>query len=205
MPSSRPLGTEIGAPNGGSPCSGRGGSTNVDQPMQPESYSEEGIDDDEGIWNTCGRQISKSIRRTVAKMVKRQAKIENPNVNTGKLGQNSRVKSQLKALSTIAIETMRNEEVSEIGLLEQNVENNHRQRCSTIPLNIMGAVVKVLTRRDSEWHSQSARDALLKESSKLMGAGVWDIVPMEKSAALSKHSDANFSRLFEILGLKNSE
>ena len=38
-----------------------------------------------------------------------------------------------------------------------------------------------------------------------MSAGVWDVKPIERSAALAKHSDAAFSRLFEILGLKNSE
>ena len=67
-----------------------------------------------------------------------------------------RVKSQLSALTIIAMETMRNEEISEIGLLEQQVEDCHRRHSSTIPLNIMGAVVKVLTRKDSEWHSQAA-------------------------------------------------
>ena len=171
--------------------------------------SESGIDydndNDMGIWDTCGRQISKSIRRTVAKMVKRQEKLANPNVNMKKVLAIRRVKSQLSALTTIAMETMRNEEISEIGLLEQQVSDCHRQRSTTIPLNIMGAVVKVLTRKDNEWYSQAAKDALLKESAKLMQAGVWDLEPMSKSAALAEHSDAAFSRLFEILGIKNSE
>ena len=69
----------------------------------------------------------------------------------------------------------------------------------------MGAVVKVLTRRDSEWHNQAARDALLKESTKLMTAGVWDLEPIEKEAALAEHKDAAFCRLFGILGIKNKQ
>ncbi len=127
-------------------------------------------------------------------MVKRHAKVENRNVNTGKILKNPRVKSQLKALSTISMETMRNEEISEIGLLEQQVNDCHRHRSTTIPLNIMGAVAKVLTRKDNEWYSQAAKDALLNESAKLMKAGVWDLEPMSKSAALAEHSDAAFSR-----------
>ena len=176
-----------------------------------ESVSKEsGIDDNDNdydhvIWDTRGRQISKSIRRTIAKIVKKQTELDNPNHNMRKVLKIPRIKSQLTALTTLALLTMRNEEICEIGLLEQQVEDCHRQKSSTIPLNIMGAVVKVLTRRDSEWHSQAARDALLKESTKLMTAGVWDLEPIEKEAALAELSDAAFSRLFEILGIKDSE
>ena len=71
-----------------------------------------------------------------------------------------------------------------------------------MPLNIIGAVVKVLTRKDPEWHTDAAKAALLKESSKLMAAGVWDLIPAEKSDVLVKHPNASFSRLFEKMTLK---
>ena len=81
----------------------------------------------------------------------------------------------------------------------------HREKISTVPLNIMGAVVKVLTRSDPEWHSDAAKAALMKEMNKLTGAGVWDLVPVSMDKALYDHPDASFSRLFEILGIRNSE
>ena len=66
----------------------------------------------------------------------------------------------------------------------------------------MGAVVKVLTRKDPEWRAQAAKYALFLESTKLMKAGVWDMIPIPKAQALSGHPNASFSRLFEILGLE---
>ena len=45
----------------------------------------------------------------------------------------------------------------------------------------------------------------MKESGKLIKAGVWEVIPVEKDEVIRKYPEATFSRLFEILGLKNSE
>jgi len=90
-------------------------------------------------------------------------------------------------------------------LTKQQVLNCHRQKLGAMPLGLMGAVVKVLKRSDPLWKTPEAAGALLKESTKLMNAGVWDIVPEEKDDVIRKFPDASFSRLFDILGLKNSE
>jgi hypothetical protein len=69
----------------------------------------------------------------------------------------------------------------------------------------MGAVVKILKRSDPLWRSPAGAQALLKDSTKLMAAGVWDITPEEKDDVIKRFPDVSFSRLFDILGLKNSE
>ena len=65
--------------------------------------------------------------------------------------------------------------------------------------------MKFLTRQDKEWHTDAAKAALLKEMTKLTTAGVSDLKPISQDKALYDHPDASFSRLFEILGIKNSE
>ena len=76
----------------------------------------------------------------------------------------------------------------------------NREKLSSMALNIMGAVVKVLKRSDPLWKTPQAAAALLKEATKLMNAGVWDIVPEEKDDVIRKYPEASFSRLFDILG-----
>ena len=107
----------------------------------------------------------------------------------------------MDGLDKTAMSAIKPEDENEIGLLEQQVMDCHREKISTVPLNFMGAVVKVLTRRDAEWHSELAKAALMKEMNKLTSAGVWDLVPVSMDAALSEHPDASFSTLFEILGI----
>jgi hypothetical protein len=93
----------------------------------------------------------------------------------------------------------------ETVLIKQQVVDAHRQKLSSCPLGLMGAVVKVLKRSDPLWKTPEAAAALLKESTKLMTAGVWDVEPQEKDEVVKQFPDASFSRLFDILGLKNSE
>ena len=66
----------------------------------------------------------------------------------------------------------------------------------------MGLVVKVLTRKDPEWHTDAAKAALLKESTKLMAAGVWDLVPVEKSDVFRDHPNAFFLDFLRFLLLR---
>jgi hypothetical protein len=98
-----------------------------------------------------------------------------------------------------------NDEQTEDNLLLESVKQAHREKINTAPLNFMSAVVKVLGKKDPLWHSQGAKDALMKESNKLISAGVWDMKPMEKDEVIKQFPEATFSALFEILGLKNSE
>ena len=118
---------------------------------------------------------------------------------------NNKKSNKLPLPMPALIASMDDEEVSEITLAHQIITDSHRDKLSTVPLNFMGAVVKLLTRRDVEWYSPEAKAALLIESTKLLNAGVWDLKPVEKDDALRMFPDASFSRLFEILGLKNSE
>ena len=161
------------------------------------------------IFKTLSNQMAKSMNRCWAKMQKQDinkiAKRLAPDRDNKKENRKTKIGSALDGLSYTAMSAIKPEDENEIRLLEQQVVDCHREKISTVPLNIMGAVVKVLTRRDAEWHSDLAKAALMKEMNKLTSAGVWDLVPVSMDAAFSEHSDASFTRLFEILGIKNSE
>ena len=143
------------------------------------------------IMQDLNRQINKAVARAKAKLEKKTTKTRE---NGSKRG------SVVNALPVYVSQ----HEIEEI-LIPQQVAENHRKKLCSMPLGIMGAVVKVLKPGDPLWRSKGAAEALLKEATKLMKAGVWDLEPEEKSEVIKKHPDASFSRLFEILGLKNSE
>ena len=108
-------------------------------------------------------------------------------------------------VTTTAAPCYINDVMTEDVLIDEHIKQAHREKINTAPLNFMGAVVKALKRKDPLWHSEEAKAALMKESGKLIKAGVWDVIPVEKDEVIRKYPDATFSRLFEILGLKNSE
>jgi hypothetical protein len=58
---------------------------------------------------------------------------------------------------------------------------------------------------DPLWNFPEAKAALMKESNKLIIAGVWEVIAEEKDEVTRKFPDVTFSRLFDILGLKSSE
>ena len=163
----------------------------------------------DNIFKTLGNQMAKSMNRCWAKVQKQDfnklAKRLVPDRNHKKEIRRTKIGSALDGLDKLAMSAIKPEDENEIRLLEQQVMDCHREKISTVPLNFMGAVVKVLTRRDAEWHSDLAKAALMKEMNKLTSAGVWDLVPVSMDSALAEHPDASFSRLFEILGIKNSE
>ena len=55
------------------------------------------------------------------------------------------------------------------------------------------------------WSTPGAQAALMKEITQLVTAGVWDVIPMPRAEAIRLYPEATFSRLFDIMGLKNSE
>ena len=69
----------------------------------------------------------------------------------------------------------------------------------------MSSVVKVFKRNDHLWSSPEAKAALMKESNKLISAGVWEVIAEEKDEVNRKFPDVTYSRVFDILGLKNTE
>ena len=148
--------------------------------------------------NRCWAKMQKQDLNKIAKRLA-------PERNHRKENRRTKIGSALDGLDKLAMSAIKPEDENEIRLLEQQVMDCHREKISTVPLNIMGAVVKVLTRRDAEWHSDLAKAALMKEMNKLTSAGVWDLVPVSMDSAVSEHPDASFSRLFEILGIQNSE
>ena len=78
----------------------------------------------------------------------------------------------------------------------------HRDKLMCVPMNILGLVTKRVTRNDPEWKHPEAQAALRKEVTKLLAEGVWDEKALSKKAVSNQHSDAVYSRLFHILGLK---
>ena len=154
---------------------------------------EEELWDDPSAFDPMEKQMSKSVRRAVAKACKH---IHNSIEKRLDPLRNKKKRNREFKLPWCATAAIRNEDLSEINLLDQQVQNCHRDKINSMPSNIMGLVVKVLTRKEPEWHTDAAKAALLKESSKLMAAGVWDLIPIEKSDALAQHPNASFSRLF---------
>ena len=81
----------------------------------------------------------------------------------------------------------------------------HREKVDLLPIIFMGLVTKILTKNDNEYHAPEAKIAIDTEITKLVTAGVWDVMPVSKAWAESKHKDASFSRIFGILGIKDVE
>ena len=96
------------------------------------------------------------------------------------------------------------DESVEKHLLEQCCAQAHRDKLDVLPINFMASVVKVITKKDELWHSPQAKNALATEINKLVNGGVWDIEAVERRAA-EEIDGASFSRIFDILGIKNSE
>ena len=148
-----------------------------------------------------GAQIERSISKAISKLDKYEKAKKSPSgdlrsANSG----GAKAKNNSDALC-IYHDTMLIEE----ELLDQQTIDCHRNKLCTAPLNIMGGVVKVLKRSDPLWSSAGAQAALLKEVTKLVVAGVWDVKPIPRAEAIKLYPEATFSRLFDIMGLKNSE
>ncbi len=88
--------------------------------------------------------------------------------------------------------------------VKQMVVDKHRQKLVN-PIDFMGLVTKTLKKSDKEFNSGGAKAAVHAELSKLMLAKVWDSKPISRHEAAKKHPNATFSRIFGILGLKDSE
>ena len=65
-----------------------------------------------------------------------------------------------------------------------------REKLDLLPINFMGLVTKILTKNDSEYHSVDAKAAIDMEITKLVTAGVWDVMPIAKH--LVPFKDASF-------------
>ena len=63
-------------------------------------------------------------------------------------------------------------------------------------------MTKLLSKKDKEYHSEAAKQALRKEVTKLLDASVWDETALSRSKMAETFVDAAFSRLFHILGNK---
>jgi hypothetical protein len=130
------------------------------------------------------RQVNKVINRAKAK-----------------LSNNKPVTATL----VVATSNIVNDNMTENMLLSVQVQQAHREKLNTAPLNFMSSVVKVLKRNDPLWSSPEAKAALMKESNKLISAGVWEVIAEEKDDVTRKYPDVTYSRLFDFLGLKSSE
>jgi hypothetical protein len=73
------------------------------------------------------------------------------------------------------------------------------------PIHSLGLVTKLLKRSDAEYSSPGAKAALKTEIDKLVNGAVWDKTPVEYDAAVVQYSDASFTRIFPIVGLKHSD
>ena len=70
-------------------------------------------------------------------------------------------------------------------------EMKHREKIEMLPINFMGLVTKILSKNDSEYHSDGAKEAIDMEITKLVTAGVWDVKPVPKRWAEQKFADAS--------------
>ena len=86
-----------------------------------------------------------------------------------------------------------------------DMEQEHRHKLEQPSGAYWSCVTRVLSRKDPEWSSEAAKVALAKEMNKLECINTWDCVPTTRRQAKKDHPDAVFSRLFYILGIKNSE
>ena len=154
-------------------------------------------------YNKMGAQIERSISKAISKLDKYEKAKKSPSGDSrsansgGAKAVNCLSKNKSEALC-IYHDTMLIEE----ELLDQQTIDCHRNKLCTAPLNIMGGVVKVLKRSDPLWSSAGAQAALLKEVTKLVVAGVWDVKPIPRAEAIKLYPEATFSRLFDIVGLK---
>jgi RNA polymerase-interacting CarD/CdnL/TRCF family regulator len=96
------------------------------------------------------RQVSKVINRAKAKL--------------------SNNKPVVSATPAVAASNIVNDNTTENMLLSVQVQQAHREKLNTAPLNFMSSVVKVLKRNDPLRNSPEAKAALMKESSKLVSS-----------------------------------
>ena len=81
-------------------------------------------------------------------------------------------------------------------------EMKHRGKSGLLPINFMGLVTKILTKSESEYHSADAKIAVDTEITKLVTAGVWDVMPASEAWADNEHKDASCSMTFGILVIR---
>ena len=120
----------------------------------------------------------------------------------------------IESLKTYNIETQKlilvDDRTVEKQLLFNQIDQirksmDHREKLDILPINFLGLATKILTKNDSDYHSVDARAAIDLEITKLVTAGVWDVMPVSKASAEHEHKDASFSRIFCILGIKDVE
>ena len=145
--------------------------------------------------NQMVNQIGKAVRKAVAKLgTQKDSTVE--------------IKGRLKQMVEPP-RYVRDKDVEERmkrRIIEQQLEQlGHRAKLVPQPLHIMGAVTKLLSKRDPEYFSEKAKAASDKEINKLIAAGVWDEEAIERAAAARAHPAAAFSRIFRIMGIKDSE
>ena len=139
------------------------------------------------------RQIDKSIQKATAKLDILKSNIANLDKHMKKSNLHDNDEKVLKQLLANQIDEIRKK------------QQEHRKKLDFLPLNVMGMVTKILNKNASEYHSDGAKQAIHTEINKLITAGVWDEKPISKKQAERTHSDATFSRIFGILGIKDVE
>ena len=149
-------------------------------------------DASQSVLDTLSRQLDKAVNKATAKLAK--------------LHQSASVtKTFVDDVKNHFIDDQQVEKQLLHRQVQQLCKEQHRQKIVPCPFNIMGLITKVLNKKDSEYHSQEAKDAILTEVNKLITAGVWDTQPVSRRDASRIHPDATFSRLFGILGIKDFE
>ena len=152
------------------------------------------------IVNTLSRQIDKVVKKAEAKLACLQSSVQVTEAFNDKVNEHfiddKCVERQL---------LHRQLEQLQKSLSPQQKQSSHREKITFSPLNIMGLVTKILTKKDNEYYSQGAKDAVKAEVSRLINATVWDTKPLSRHDAVRLHPDATFSRLFGILGIKDYE
>ena len=94
----------------------------------------------------------------------------------------------IESLKTYNIETQKqilvDDRTVERQLLYHQIDairkEMHREKVDLLPINFMGLVTKILTKKDSEFHTAEAKIAIDTEITKLVTAGVWDVMPVSR-------------------------
>ena len=84
-------------------------------------------------------------------------------------------------------------------------KGSHRTKIRNMPLQV-AMVTRLLNRKDPEYHSREAKEALQKELTKLLTYKVWDMEACEEwDEVRKKHKDASIARIFPIISIKHAE
>jgi hypothetical protein len=171
----------------------------VETPQEPEEIRPKVCHENTNSINVIDQMVSQ-INKAI---IKAEAKLKT-NADIA-----SMIGTKLKTMATAAVhinDHMVEKQIRDKQIQQQLAElGKHRKKLDLMPLNIMGAVTKLLNKNDAEYKTPAAKAASDKEINKLIAAGVWDGTAVERYEAVKQYPTAVFARIFQILGIKDSE